>query len=78
MMKRFAIILWVFTLLLGKDSGIERRVAVTVKKGIPVNLEKIGDYPFPTNPIRDPELLGSFVSLALMKMLSVVSLIPHW
>ena len=53
MMKRFAIILWVFTLLLGKDSGIERRVAVTVKKGIPVNLEKIGDYPFPTNPMND-------------------------
>jgi len=53
MMKRFAIILWVFTLLLGKDSGIERRVAVTVNKGIPVNLEKIGDYPFPTNPMND-------------------------
>ena len=52
-MKRFFIIITTITFLMGTDAGVDRRVPLHVKKGLPGPVEKIGDYPFPTNPMND-------------------------
>ncbi len=52
-MKKLAVIFLLFNFILAEDGRVGKVGPKVLQKTIPGSVEKIGDYPFPTNPIND-------------------------
>lgn len=52
-MRHLKFFILCISIIFAEDSRVSKTLPTTPRKTIPESLEKIGDYPFPTNPIND-------------------------